>query len=83
VYYSSAWNIELKFHEVNHLKTVLDVYVLLTVQHLGIILVNNQLEAQFFLMYVYLYFLRVSSSHVPIISRNNCINTISGVCHSV
>ena len=33
------------------------------------ILVNNQLGAQFFI-YVYLYSLRVSGSHVPIISRN-------------
>jgi len=30
------------------------------------ILVNNQLDAQFF-MYVYLYSLHVSGSHVPII----------------
>jgi len=32
------------------------------------ILVNNQLNAQYF-MYVYLYSLHVSGSHVPIISR--------------
>jgi len=43
-------------------------YVLLTV-HPGMILVNNQLDAQFF-MYVYFYSLRVSGSHVPIIRRN-------------
>jgi len=42
-------------------------YVLLTV-HLGMILVNNQLNAQFF-MYVYFYSLHVSGSHVPIIRR--------------
>ena len=36
-----------------------EFYVLLTV-HLGIIFVNNQLDAQFFLMYVYFYSLHVS-----------------------
>jgi len=41
-------------------------YVLLTV-HLGIIFVNNQLDAQFFSMCVYFYSLHVSGSHVPII----------------
>jgi len=56
-------------------------YVLLTV-HLGIIFVNNQLDAQFFFMYVYFYSLHVSGSHVPIIRRINCINTTSGICHS-
>jgi len=39
--------------------------VFLTV-HPGMILVNNQLDAQFF-MYVYFYSLRVSGSRVPII----------------
>ena len=57
-------------------------YVLLTV-HLGIIFVNNQLDAQFFFVYVYVYSLHVWGSHVPIIRRINCINTTSGVCHSV
>jgi len=57
-------------------------YVLLTV-HLGTIFVNNQLDAQFFFMYVYFYSLHVSCSHVPIIRRINCINTTSGICHSV
>jgi len=42
-------------------------YVLLTV-HPGIILVNNQLDAQFF-MYVYYFSLHVLGSHVPIIRR--------------
>ena len=56
-------------------------YVLLTVS-LGIIFVNNQLDAQFFFMYVYFYYLHVSGSHVPIIRRINCINTISGIRHS-
>jgi len=57
-------------------------YFLLTV-HLGIILVNNQLDAQFFLMYVYFCSLHVSVSHVPIIRWINCINMTSGICHSV
>jgi hypothetical protein len=51
--------------------------------HLGIIFVNNQLDAQFYFMYVYFYSIHVSASHVPIIRRINCINTISGICHSV
>jgi len=40
---------------------------LLTV-HTGMILVNNQLDIQFF-MYVYFYFVHVSGSHVSIIRR--------------
>jgi len=52
-------------------------YVLLTV-HFGIIFVSNQLDAQFFFMYVYFH-----SLHVPIIRRINCIGTTSGICHSV
>ena len=42
-------------------------HVLLTVRP-GMILVNNQLDAHFF-MYVYFYSLNVSGSHVPIIRR--------------
>ena len=57
-------------------------YVLLTV-HLGIIVVNNKLDAQFFFMYVYFYSLHVSGSHVLIIRKMNFINTTSGICHSV
>ena len=57
-------------------------YVVLTL-HLAIILLNNQLDAQFFVMYVYFYSLHVSGSHVPIIRRINCINTASGICHCV
>jgi hypothetical protein len=45
-------------------------YVLLTVP-LPTIFVNNQLDAQFFFMYVYFYSLHVSGSHVPIIKRIN------------
>jgi hypothetical protein len=51
--------------------------------YLGIYFVNNQLDAQFFFMYVYLYSLHVSDSYVSIIRRFNCINTSSGICHSV
>jgi hypothetical protein len=50
---------------------------------LRIIFVNNQLDAQFFFMYVYFYSLHVSGSHVPIIRRTICINTTSVICHSV
>ena len=57
-------------------------YVLLPV-HIGIIFVNNQLDAQFFFMYIYFYSLHVSGSHVPIIRRINCINKTSGICHTV
>jgi len=47
------------------------------------IFVNNQLDAQFFFVYVYFYSLHVLGSHMPIIRRINCINTTSGICHSV
>jgi len=47
------------------------------------VFVNNQLDAQFFFMYVYYYSLHVSGSHVPIIRRINCINTTSVICHSL
>ena len=57
-------------------------YVLLTV-HIGIVLVNNRLDAQFFPVYVYFDTLHVSSNHVHIIRRINCINTTSGICHSM
>jgi len=48
-------------------KAKLSFHVLLSV-HNGMILVNNQIDAQFF-MYVYFYFLHVSGGHVPIIRR--------------
>jgi len=57
-------------------------YILLTVQ-LGVILVNNQLDAQFLFKYVYFISLHVSSNLVLIIRRVNCISTTSGICHSV
>ena len=47
-------------------------FVLLLTMHLGIIFVNNQLEALlFFFMFVYFYSLHVSGSHVSIIRRIN------------
>ena len=49
-----------------------EFYVLLTVR-LGIIFVNNQLDAQLFFMYVYFYSLHVSGSHVPIVRRINLL----------
>ena len=49
----------------------------------SLLFVHNQLDAQFFSMYVYFYSLHDSGSHVPIIGRVNCINTRSGICHSV
>jgi len=51
--------------------------------HFADILVNNQLDAQFFFIYVYFNSLHVSSTHVLIIGRINCINTTSGTCHSM
>jgi hypothetical protein len=68
--------------ESSCIKRLVQFYVLLTV-HLGIIFVNSEFDAQFFFMYVYFYSLHVSGTHVPIIRRINCINTTSGICHSV
>jgi hypothetical protein len=47
------------------------------------IFVNNQLDTQFFFMYVHFYSLHVSGTHVPIIRRTSCINTRSGICHCI
>jgi hypothetical protein len=54
--------------------------ILFTV-HLGIILVNNQFDALF--QCIYFTSLHVSSNPVLIIRRINCINTSSGMYHSV
>ena len=40
---------------------------------------NKQLDAQFFFMYVYFYYLHVSDSYVSIIRRINCISTTPGM----
>ena len=71
-------NREFNWIEVFHLK----FHILLTL-HLGIILFNDQLDAQFFFAYVYFNSLHVSSIQVLIIRRLNCINKISGICHSM
>ena len=52
-------------------------------RHIQLIFVNNQLDEQFFCMYVYIYSLHVSDSYVSIIRIINCINTTSGICQSV
>ena len=44
---------------------------------------NDQLDAQFFFVYVYFNFLHVSSIQLLIIRRFNFINTISVICHSM
>ena len=50
--------------------------------HLVLIFVNNQLEAKFFVMYVYPYSPHVSGTYVSIVRRINSINATSGICHS-
>jgi hypothetical protein len=52
--------------------TQIRIYILLTV-HLGVILVNNQIDALF--QCIYFTSLHVSSNRVLIIRRINCINT--------
>jgi hypothetical protein len=47
------------------------------------VFVNKQLDSKIIFMYVYFYSLHVSGSHVPIIRGINCINTISGIGHSI
>ena len=51
--------------------------------HLGIILVSNQPDAQFFSVYVCFDSLHVSSNYALIIRRINCISTTSGICQSM
>ena len=59
-------------------RTLINPYDLNTNVHCTI-LVNNQLDAQFLSVYIYFYTLYISSSHVLIIRRLNCINTTSGM----
>jgi len=54
----------------------LEIYVLLTV-HLGSVLVNNQLDAEFFFLYIYSNSVHVSSTPVLIVRRINCINPLN------
>ena len=58
-------------------------YVLVTL-YLHIIPIKNQHDEQF-LLYIFIYFdsVHVSSNFVLFIRRFNCINTTSGICHSV
>ena len=48
----------------------------------NVILFNDQIDAQFFSVYVYFNSLHVSRIRVLIIRRFNCVNMISGTCHS-
>jgi hypothetical protein len=68
---------------INNELLIVKFYILLTV-HLGIFLVNNQLDALFQCIF-YFTSLHVSSNQVLIIRRNNCINIIWYTCiyHSV
>jgi hypothetical protein len=48
------------------------------------LLVNDQRDAQFFTMYLFLFLtLRVSSTSCSSSGETNCVNTTSGNCHSV
>ena len=49
----------------------------------GIIVTNNQLDAQLILCIFYFDSLHVSSNLVLIIRRVNCIDTTSVICHCV
>ena len=70
-------------NQINSLKTNLTFsYGLLTAHH-DIILVNNQLDAQLFSVCIYFDILHVSSNHVLIIRRIDCIITTSVICHSM
>ena len=50
-----------------------------------LILINNQLEANSLYIYIFIYFdsVHVSSNALLIIRRVSCINTTSGIYHSV
>jgi len=55
--------------------------VLIKKQYL--ILFNDQLDAQFFFVYIYFNSVHVSNLQVLIIRRFNCINKIPGISHSM
>jgi hypothetical protein len=69
-----------RIHRTSHTRQTTPVfYVLLTV-HLGSVLVNSQLDAQFFFR-IYLFQFSTCFGHpVLIIRRINCINTTFGIC---
>ena len=72
-----------------HLVKELGIFFFILVPvHLDKIPINNQPDAQFSLyiyIYIFIYFdsVHVSNNLVLIIRRVNCINTTSGICHSV
>jgi hypothetical protein len=49
----------------------------------SVVLVNDQLDAQFFFLICLFQFSTCFEHLVLIIKRMNCINTTSGICHSV
>jgi len=66
-------NVEYKFRKI----------VKKSKKYRQVVLVNDQLDAQFFFVYTYSNSLHVSSTHVLIIRRTNCINTTSGICNTM
>ena len=71
----------LQYVIVDQFQYIIVFCVLLTV-YLSIILFNDQLDTQFFFVYVYSNSLHVSNIQVLIIRRFSCIDTISCICHS-
>ena len=76
------WSFGKEMLQLNSLLVEFMEFYVWLAMYLGIIFVNNQIDAQFFFVYVYFYSLHVSDSYVSIIKRINCINT-SGIYHSV
>ena len=48
-----------------------------------LILVNNQLDAKFFFSYMFIPNLYMFRALMVIVRKINCINTTSGICHSM
>ena len=73
IYFMTSFICEYKFHVFffKFCRSCISVQFIL----------NNQLAAHFFFIYVYINSLHVSSIQVLIIRRLICINTISGICH--
>jgi len=76
------WSFGKEMLQLNSLLVEFMEFYVWLAMYLGIIFVNNQIDAQFFFVYVYFYSLHVSDSYVSIIKIINCINT-SGIYHSV
>ena len=70
------WTLCQKFEFVSHTKAYHTLLVTLWINISFSILVNNQLDAQFFSVYVYFDTLHVSIKHVLIIRRLNFVSTI-------